>query len=293
MANQFHDSCLVCQSAAVQALKGYAQHDLLKCRRCGFVFMHKIPTAEELERHYALYAYETENELSEATRLSIEYHLDTFEPYRKNNRLLDVGCGEGWILERAKARGWQVCGTEFSPRAVALCRGKGIKMYAGELQVEQMEEKDFDVLISTETLEHIYNPREEVRKFYQLLRPGGLLYITTPNFNSYLRYLFGSNYSVIEYPEHLAYYTPKTLHRLLQESGFRKKKLQTTGISFSQFQQSKKNEPVQKKEARRKEDRIRNSVARSPWLSFLKNVMNRILTFTGIGVKLKAYYVRK
>jgi SAM-dependent methyltransferase len=293
MNPKVHPCCPVCGTTAIHPLRGFKKHELMKCSSCGFVFMRNIPSPQELEEHYAVYAYADEKELPEATRISIENVLNQFETFRKTNHMLDVGCGEGWILELARSRGWQVYGTEFSPRAVAICEKKGIKMYAGVLNPAQFQGIEFDVIISTETIEHIINPAEEINHFYQLLRPGGLLYLTTPNFNSYLRYLFRDNYAVISYPEHLSFFTRKSLHRLLTGSGFRRHKLLTTGISISLFEQSKTEGTIAQEKSKKKEDRFRNRVARSALLRRAKDIVNSILTFLGAGVKLKAFYIRK
>jgi 2-polyprenyl-3-methyl-5-hydroxy-6-metoxy-1,4-benzoquinol methylase len=255
--------------------------------------MRRIPTPAELENHYAVYAYENEKEIPEPTKISIEYHLDKFEKYRKNNRMLDVGCGEGWILETAKARGWEVYGTEFSSKAIDICRKKGIMMYAGVLNPEKIEEREFDVIISTQAIEHINNPREEVFNVHQLLRTGGLFYITTPNFNSYLRLFLRDKYSIIEYPEHLSYYTRKTLNKLLQQSGFRKVKLLTTGISISHYQISKMPESIASSKNKKKDEKLRGMIIKSRGLLFVKEIINTVLTFFGIGMTLKAFYIKK
>ena len=55
-----------------------------------------------------------------------------------------------------------------------------------------------------------------------ILRDEGIIYVTTPNFNSLLRYKLKSNYNVITFPEHLSYYTPKTLARLFITNSFKK-----------------------------------------------------------------------
>lgn len=293
MEKPFHNSCLVCQGTAVQSLRGYERHDLLKCSTCGFVFMRRIPSTDELENYYSIYAYESEKEIPEPTRISIEYHLDKFEKYRKNNRMLDVGCGEGWILESAKARGWDVYGTEFSSNAIEICRKKGIKMYAGVLKPEAIEERDFDVVISTQAIEHINNPREEVLNVHQLLRTGGLYYITTPNFNSYLRVFLRDKYSIIEYPEHLSYYTRKTLNKLLQQSGFCKVKLLTTGISVSHYQISNLRKDTSIKKNTKEDEKLRSMIVKSGMLRLLKEIINTCLTFFGIGMTLKAFYIKK
>jgi|SRR5687767_3013927 len=288
-----HKTCLICSSGKLRQLKGYEKHDLIKCADCGFVFMKRIPTEEELRTYYSVYAYEYEKPMPESTRISYENLMEDLEPYRLSNKILDVGCGEGWILEIAKQRGWEVYGTEFSSRAFEICQKKGIKMYQGKLEPGKMEEKEYDVIISSETIEHINNPQEEIANIFSLLRKGGLFYATTPNFNSYLRYILKSRYNIIEYPEHLCYYTRKTINRLFKSNGFRKKKLLTTGISITRFQQSK--EPAKGSEAGNKtgDEKLRERINKSKILRLGKKIANRFLSWTGIGMTLKAYYTKE
>lgn len=293
MPELFHKECLICKSSVIHSMQRYKRHDLVKCSTCGFVFMRKIPTIEELENYYLVFDYEMEREIPEPTRLSLENRLDSFERYRKNNRMLDVGCGEGWLLELAMKRGWQVCGTEFSPRAIEICKKRGIKMYAGILKPETIEEKDFDVIISSETIEHINNPREEILNIHQLLRIRGLFCITTPNFNSYLRWIFKDKYDIIRYPGHLSYYTKKTLNRLLSESGFKKVKLQTTGISFFHYQVSKREDDKSFAINYKADEKLRNKIVKSNFLKLVKRIVNAGLSFSGLGMTVKAFYTKQ
>ena len=297
MSQNYHQSCLICDSTNIEPLNGYAVHDLVKCNSCGFVFMRRIPTLQELIDYYSVYAYEQAKEMPEPTRLSYEALLDSMEPYRKNNRILDVGCGEGWVLDIAKKKGWEVYGTEFSEKAIEICRQKGIKMYEGVLDPNKMDVKDFDVIISSETIEHINNPKQEFGNIYQLLRKGGLVYITTPNFNSYLRRMLKDRFHIITYPEHLSYYTKSTLNKLLKELGFRKKKLLTTGVSISHYQISTVKEgdgasPV-KPVGKQADEKLRTKFAKSPVLGVVKKVVNNGLTVFGLGMTLKAYYIKQ
>lgn len=293
MTSSLHKSCFVCNGANIHALRGYERHDLVKCFDCGFVFMRKIPTSRELEDYYAVYAYEREKEIPEPTRLSLNSLLDSFEKYRLNNRILDVGCGEGWILELAMKRGWQSFGTEFSSKAVEICERKGIKMYPGVLEAEKIKEKNFDIIVSSETIEHINNPREELANIHRLLRPGGLFYVTTPNFNSYLRRMMKDRYDIIKYPEHLSYYTSKTLNGLLKEAGFTKVKLMTTGISFSHYRLSKVNEDQRDFTNKGTDEKLRKRIAKSPALRFMKKSVNSALTLFSVGMTLKGFYTKK
>ena len=293
MPESFHKSCLVCNGSKIHPLRGYEIHDLSKCSDCGFVFMRKIPTSAELESYYSVYAYENEKEMSEPTRVSLESLVKGFDLYRQNNRILDVGCGEGWILEVAKKNGWDVYGTEYSARAIEICEAKGIKMYKGVLKPEEMQANEFDVIVSSETIEHINNPREDFSNICKLLRKGGLLYVATPNFNAYLRYMLKEKYYIIQYPGHLSYYTKKTLHNLLRTCGLKKVKLLTTGVSLTRFQNKINTVTSDPNTEVNADEKLRIKIIKSTGLQFVKKVVNKGLTFTGLGLTLKAYYIKK
>lgn len=296
--SKFHTHCLICKSEKLITLKDYTKFNLTKCGKCGFVFMKQIPTTEELSKHYSTYSYGREQYLSPITIKNYNLLLDEFEKYRKNNRLLDVGCGMGFFLEQAKKRGWEVYGTEYSPKAVEINEAKGIKMMQGQLNSTLFKDTDFDIVTSFEVIEHINNPLEEVREIYKLLRKGGLFYCTTPNFNSLLRYYLKENYNVINYPEHLSYYTKKTLNKLLTENGFRQLKTLAHGISITRLEtsQAKKNtttKPTTIIGEQTADEKLRMQMEKKPYLLYAKNITNFFLSITGLGMGLKGYYEKK
>jgi len=219
--------------------------------------------------------------------------LTSFEPYRKTGRILDIGCGDGYFLEEAKKMGWEVYGTEYTDTAIEVCSKKGIQMHQGKLNPDYYDSNYFDVITSFEVLEHINNPSEEVKNIYSVLRTGGLVYLTTPNFNAIERFILKDEYSVICYPEHLSYYTPKTLNYLFQTNGFQKKAIQTTGISFTRIKNTLKPAAVESLVAEDSTDEvIRRKIASNGVFAFTKNVANYFLDTFGIGNSLKGWFVK-
>jgi 2-polyprenyl-3-methyl-5-hydroxy-6-metoxy-1,4-benzoquinol methylase len=285
-----HKQCLVCNSSALKSIRGYEKHFLIKCSNCSFVFAKKIPTQKELELHYE--GYGRNDYLSPITIKRYNDILDGFEKYKKTKKLLDVGCGIGYFLEVAIKRGWEVFGTEYTDEAIEICRKKGISMHKGVLNPENYEEESFDIITSFEVIEHINNPIPELKNFYKLLRKGGLVYLTTPNFNSLLRYRLKSEYNVICYPEHLSYYTPKTLKKVFLNTGFQKKKIETTGISLTRLKTSKgsSNEAFISKSST--DEKIRGTIESNKILQVIKKFVNKLLTYTGKGDSLKGYFIK-
>lgn len=285
-----HTRCLISGSAKLKPLKGYENAYLVKSEPLGFVFSARIPTEEELIKHYE--GYSREDYLSPITVKRYHELLDEFEAYRKTGRILDVGCGVGYFLEEAKKRGWEVHGTEYTDKAIAICKAKGINMQQGKLNPALYQKEMFDIVTSFEVLEHINNPQEEMQNIRKLLRPGGLFYLTTPNFNAMERYLLKEKYNVIQYPEHLSYYTKKTLHYLLAGNGFKKKKLQATGFSITRIRTS-----LGKQEgytgANVSDELVRQQLEKNGLMKTAKKFFNTVLNVLALGSSLKAWYIKQ
>jgi 2-polyprenyl-3-methyl-5-hydroxy-6-metoxy-1,4-benzoquinol methylase len=288
-----HSACLVCSSEGLRPLNGYYErHSLVKCMDCGFVMMERKATSAELEKHYAQYNYGSAGFLSPSTVRSYNDLLDELEAYRLHGRILDVGCGRGWFLLEAKKRGWQVYGTEFSKRAIEIGHEQGIQMQAGALSDSMFADEYFDVILSIEVLEHIDNPKEELQRIHKFLRKGGCFYCTTPNFNSILRYYLKADYNVIEFPEHLGYFTLSTLTKLAVDVGFKRKKFKVTGVSFNRINASKEGVAADYVALNSVDENLRHQISKNMLLQWIKMAVNKVLTWTKWGMTLKGYFVK-
>ncbi len=289
--NQYHSRCLITNAQDLYPLKGYEKNYLVKSKSSEFVFCSKIPTDEEILKHYTNYpiGYGVDSAI---TTIRINEVLDGFEKFRKTNNMLDVGCGPGLFLIEAKKRGWEVYGTEFTDNQLAYLHDKGINTLKGKLTNDSFEDELFDVIISSEVIEHINNPLEEMKHFHRLLRKGGLVYITTPNFNAIERFLLKGDYAIIEYPEHLCYYTPKTIDLLLTNNGFNKLKITTTGVSIARIKKSIKRKNNESTEHVFSDESIREQLEFG-YKRYIKLFINGMLNLFGIGNSLKAWYVKE
>jgi SAM-dependent methyltransferase len=288
-----HTQCLVCRSDDLRRLPGFRRVSLVKCADCGLVFCIDIPTREQLVTHYDQYLRDTSYE-SHVSNVRREEWLDQFTKYSQTNRILDVGCGIGDLLNQARRRNWETHGVEFTDRAVEICTNNGHRMTRGPLDPSRYERDYFDVV---EVLEHINNQIEEMARVGQILRPGGLLFITTPNFNSLSRRALGDHWNVIQYPEHLAYFTPATLKRLMHSGGYETAWLRTTGVSVTRWKASiaNRNTPVRtanRKRAHSADEKLR-TVLEKKGAKQIKRTMNWLLTLTQTGDSIKAGFVKR
>jgi 2-polyprenyl-3-methyl-5-hydroxy-6-metoxy-1,4-benzoquinol methylase len=137
--------------------------------------------------------------------------------------LLDVGCGDGSVSARFVGEGWSVSGVELGPKNVEKARKKGIDAVA--MNVEEglpYKRNIFDLVIAGEIIEHLTTPDSFLKECYRVLKPNGILILTTPNICflwSRVRVLFGKlPYDV--FPIHLQHFTLSSLKKLLSENGF-------------------------------------------------------------------------
>lgn len=224
MKNKLKKKCPICNSKDFSRRKNYyKKNQLIYCKICDFTFSEKIPTNEELENYYrkiyeAVLDSEQEFYDTDLNKQSYSILLDEFEKFRKTNKIIDVGCGFGSFLKQAKARGWECYGTEFSKNSVDYCKKIGLdNIINADLNSKDFKDDEFDVITSFEVIEHLTDINFQLKEMKNILRSGGLLYITTPNFNSLNRYIEKNSWSVIHYPAHLSYFTKNSLNQTLKK----------------------------------------------------------------------------
>jgi 2-polyprenyl-3-methyl-5-hydroxy-6-metoxy-1,4-benzoquinol methylase len=291
MSKEYFSACPLCNSGDLVAVKEYSMHHLVKCRNCSFVFSRKIPSDAELAYVYNTF-FLIQQSVSPITVKRYHEMLDYFEPYRKTNNIIDVGCGDGYFLDEAKKRGWNVYGTEYMDSKVAFCRQKGISMAQGILNPNNYTPDFFDVIASIEVIEHINNANEEIKNFNRILRHGGIVYLTTPHYNSLSRYVFHGKWNVISYPSHLSFYTKKPLKKLFESSGFALVRFATTGISVSQAKLSL-GKNISQKSGSLSDVNMREAIEGSRFLQWGKKMANLILTTFNLGDTIKAVFVKR
>jgi len=160
-------------------------------------------------------------------------HLPTLEslrPYRQTNWLLDVGAGAGLFLHAAQRDGWQVQGVELARSGVEFARSRlGLDVIQGQMTEVELPDERYDVVTLQETIEHLLDPLADLREVHRVLRPGGVVSLTTPNFNSLAYKLIGREWSVLSPGEHLFYFIPQTLRAMLERAGFINIRVHTDG----------------------------------------------------------------
>ena len=145
-----------------------------------------------------------------------------FPPFVPNGRALDIGSGNGFFLALLRHHGWEVQGLDLSESAAETTRRVfGIDVHVCEVTDESYRPGQFDFVHMSHVIEHVDSPTATLARVAELVKPGGLLYIETPNVASLGARIWGPRWFALDSPRHLWLFTPDTLVRALEVAGFR------------------------------------------------------------------------
>lgn len=133
-------------------------------------------------------------------------------------RVLDVGCGNGSFLKRAREAGWDVAGTEPDAKAREIARQSGIDVQAS--LADCLDGEPFDYATANHVIEHVHDPSEFLRDIAIRLREGGGLFLETPNIDAPTHARYGPDWRGLEPPRHLVMFNRQSLADLLRRCGF-------------------------------------------------------------------------
>lgn len=151
-------------------------------------------------------------------------------------RVLDVGCGRGLLLAAFRRRGWEVHGTELTNGAAAFARkALGVPVHVGGVESWPWPEGHFDVVTLWHSLEHQPVPGAVLHHAHRLLRPGGVLALSVPNFASAEARAARAAWFHLDVPRHLVHFTPASLARELRRAGFEVRRVSFFAPEFDVF----------------------------------------------------------
>jgi SAM-dependent methyltransferase len=262
---------------------------LTRCPGCQTVLARSdngvIPTGAD----YTQYHREADFRVSEAAQASLDALVASAAPYRRLGGWLDVGFGEGGLLRAAERQGWDCAGVEASPEALAFGRAEGWAVAEPHAAADLLPESGFDVVTLIEVIEHLEDPVRVLRQAVGWLRPGGLLYLTTPNVHSLNRRFLGPRWSIFCPPEHLTIWSPRGLKTALSRLGLTRVRLWTHGFNPAEILAILKglgpDVPVHRQRAA---DSMNRALSKTPMRRAAKRFVNGLLTLGGVGDTLKA-----
>jgi 2-polyprenyl-3-methyl-5-hydroxy-6-metoxy-1,4-benzoquinol methylase len=242
--------CLLCRGPTVPwlVIPGDFQrpdhpdsYSLRWCRNCRFGQLHPRPDRDHIPEFYKISSYYTQDDLSAAPgpeprtlldrlRVKIAWLKDRSVPmdaawlqghFSPAARVCDLGCGNGYLLDRLSGLGYEVTGVEPDPKAREAVRTRGHRVLPGTAEElpDEVRRERYDGVLMSHTLEHCLDPGLAVSNAAGLLADRGLLIVETPNSESKGLERAGVLWPWLDVPRHLNFFTRESLRSLLAKSG--------------------------------------------------------------------------
>ncbi len=233
-------SCYVCGGrnlgnfCTARDRHGSGVWQIQRCRDCGFGWT-SPPIAEDKIASYYPTAYlgDTRKTLddffsgrlahSRSWRGELE-KVRLVERYVHQGRILDVGCGDGKFLWALNPQRWDRTGVESSRDTVAAVsqRMPSLRLVAGNIHAASLAAVSFEAITFWHVLEHLFDPRKALNRAFEMLTPGGWLFVSLPNLESLQARLFREYwYPFGDVPRHICHFSRKSLDILLSEAGMK------------------------------------------------------------------------
>jgi len=211
--------CIICNSIIEKELFNKAGSKYYLCEKC-FSLQQNVKRFNSISYNNFDYSvgFKREKEIRNRAKTIIKELLLI---NNKITSILDIGCGAGFLLDEFNKKFEHVVGIEPSKKlmeyAVKHYNLKIYNYYFSSKTVNKIKEK-YDVVIMSHIIEHITNPIEFVRNAYLLLNKNGILYIETPNINSWLANIEKSDFTFLTPKDHVCLYSRKSMISLVKNS---------------------------------------------------------------------------
>jgi len=200
---------------------------LESCAVCGLVRLGRLPSQEEAypPDYYGSgqskflpgiesLSHAPPSLMVAATRLASRLH-DRAKP----RRVLDVGCGRGYLLRQFRTMGWMTSGIDIKGSPIPV-GDPDLDCREGDASSLPWPAGHFDLVVINHVLEHVADPWMACAEAARVLRSGGILYVGVPNYGSLQQRLFGTLWFPLEIPRHLYHFSPLSLRVLAETAGF-------------------------------------------------------------------------
>jgi len=210
---------------------------IVRCKQCNLIYVNPRLTQEKLKEFYEFnnqtdikFVEDWFIESADLQRPTWHRYLNILQKHlpisEQPLKLLDVGCGAGSFLAEAQPLGYDVEGQEISPYFIDYCRNQhGLKVHDGFLDDLSLPPESYDCITSFDVIEHHGAPSTFLRQIHGLLKPGGIILMSTPDIGNWFARQYGAEWQQIHAIGHIYYFDRDTITALLEKSGFRLRQL--------------------------------------------------------------------
>ncbi len=194
-----------------------------QCANCKLIFLYPSLNNSELSVFYTSYhandnaIKKIDKKLKRASR-----RIKGFINKTNGNSFLDVGCNIGVTVEAARRIGLNSTGIEIDSMAIAIAKKQFPECQFINIDVEKFSKEgvQYDLVYCSEVIEHVPDPIVFSRALFNLVKPGGLLFMTTPDAGHLFRPGNFLRWNEVKPPEHLFWHNKKSIKTLLEGAGF-------------------------------------------------------------------------
>jgi len=249
--------CPACDSDKWRAAYKIKEWTIAKCALCGLARIDPPPTQESRPEFYSQEKVTSRNtktlnrsqKFSRGCKRFFKRLLQREKAaifYQKlrsylspGAKVLDIGCGDGSFLKQAREK-FDCYGIEISDYLAGLAKKNGLKVKVGNFISLDFGNEKFDGITLISLLEHLNDPQRALKKCFELLNKNGVLLIKTVNYGCLNRVIKAENWSGFRPPDHVVYFTPKNLTRLLKKAGFSKIKISAWAFNDNMYCDARK-----------------------------------------------------
>lgn len=227
------EHCPVCGVDPIETLTLSNGAPLLRCPRClmGWWAWGEFSPGEFYDRSYfqswhACKGYNDYQALAAGQRRTARARLRTLARMHRStgarsrpSRLFDLGCGTGVFVEQAGRQGWGAVGAEVSAYAADVARSRGLNVTCESIEDFSPAAEAYDCVTMWDVIEHLRDPGAALGKLAKALRPCGILALSTGDITAACARLCGSRWHLFNLPEHLYFFSPRSLRGLLGQAG--------------------------------------------------------------------------
>lgn len=224
--------CILCNSDDADFFIEDEGLKAVKCKRCGLVYVNPRPEFAELKAGYSgtslMKAEEHIAAIDEKT-LKARLDLELIKRYKKEGRMLEIGCAEGSFLSEATKQGYEPHGIEINKKFVEYARNEYRlpDIYEGDILGSSFPEGHFDVIYMRNVLSHLHDPIKELGKVNKFLKDGGIFVCVGGNMGglSVKQIRKYRDFISPHLSQHLFHYSEENIRCLFGKAGFRIEKI--------------------------------------------------------------------
>lgn len=218
-SNSINSSCL----SAVDYISGDS-FQVFKCLDCGVGYTYPHPS--DMEKYYPNKYRQYNIWVLKTMQIVYRFRIYKWIRNMKPGSALEIGCGDGIVLDTLRRSGWQIFGTERFSQAILTHNIYNLPIFVGGLDAIKKKEI-FDLIILFQVLEHLENPIEIIQQCADILKPGGKILIGVPNFASWQATISKENWFHLDVPRHLFHFSLQPIQILLKT-----KKLNILSVNY-------------------------------------------------------------